>query len=276
MEIIARDGPEVLPAARSVLLAHGGRTPLAAVLFHGLTNNPAQFAAFAPLLHERGVNVFVPRLPLHGYRDRLTTAIASLTAEMLRGTANEALDVACGLGERVAALGISMGALLAADAAQFRPIAVAVPVAPSFALLQMPHFISSIFGRVMLRLPNLFLWWDPRLRSSEPPITAYPRFSTHALMQGQRIGDAVYSAARRGPPQAQRIVTIVNPRDPAVNNRTARHVSSLWASSNPAGVAYEELAGLPALHDILDPQQPRARTDLVYPKLLQALGATCP
>lgn len=257
-----------------MVLLHGTRTPVAAVLFHGLTNNPAQFAAFTPLLHARGVNVFVPRLPLHGYRDRMTTAIASLTAEMLLDAAGEAVEIAAGLGDRVAVLGISMGALLAAHAAQFRPIDVAVPVAPSFALLQMPHVVSSLFGRLMLRLPNLFLWWDPRVRSSEPPITAYPRFSTHALMQSQRIADAVYAAARRRSPIARRIVTIVNARDPAVNNRTAQRVSSWWSSHDPAGVAYEELGGLPPLHDIVDPQQPRARTDLVYPKLLRALGVT--
>jgi hypothetical protein len=38
-------------------------------------------------------------------------------------------------------------------------------------------------------------------------------------------------------------------------------------------VTYVELEGLPVHHDVIDPQQPGARVDLVYPRLLDALGA---
>ncbi len=262
----------MLPQARSVLLTHGKRTPLAVVLFHGLTNNPAQFVQFAPLLHARGVNVFVPRLPAHGDRDRLTSSIAAVTAETLLRAAGESVEVAQGLGERLAVLGVSMGGLLASYFAQFRAIARAVPVVPSFALLRLPYAVSRLFARVVLALPNRFLWWDPHVRARELPVTAYPRFSTHALMQSLRIGDAVYAEARRRAPLAQRIVTVVNPLDPIVNNGVTERVSDLWSAWNPGGVEYVELAGLPRRHDIVDPAQPWARTELVYPKLLQALG----
>lgn len=269
---MARDGEEILPQAHTMLLEWGRRTPIAVVLFHGLTNNPAQYAEFAPHVHAGGANVFVPRIPLHGLRDRLTTKIASVTAEMLIGAATEAVEIACGLGERVAIVGISMGGLLAAYFAQFRPIATALVLAPSFALLHLPYALSRLVERAGLLLPNRFLWWNPFLRERQPPPTAYPRFSTRALMQSLRIGDAVFAAALRQPPLAERIVAVVNRNDPAVNNAVTARVAAVWSSWRSSHVSYHEVATWPRLHDVLDPQQRRARTDLVYPKLLELLG----
>lgn len=268
----ARDDESVLPAARTVLLDGGGPAPLAVVLLHGFTNNPAQYAQFAPLLHSHGVNVFVPRMPEHGLADRMTTRIADLTAEALLESAGEAIDVACGLGERVGVLGISMGATLAACFAQHRRIDVAVAVAPDFALLQLPYGVSRAFGRILAFLPNAFVWWDPRERLRLRPATAYPRFSTRALAQTLRVGDDAYAAAQRGRQSAARIVTVVNVCDPAVNNEAAELVSRAWAGWDPSGVRYVELRRLPENHDIVDPGNPAARTDLVYPALLAALG----
>ena len=268
----ALDDAGILPAAHTVLLQHGKPTPLAVVLLHGFTNNPAQYAEFAPQLHECGVNVFVPRMPEHGDRDRLSTRIASLTAAALLGSAGEALDIACGLGERVGVLGISMGGTLSAYFAQHRALSIAVPVAPDFALLQLPYGVSRAFARIFALLPNFFAWWDPRERERQRPATAYPRFSTRALMQTLLVGDDVYAASQRRAQLAQRIVTVVNRCDPAVNNDDARHVSSAWSGWNPPGVEYVELRHLPENHDIIDPANPNARTELVYPQLLSALG----
>ena len=266
------DDASVLPAARTVVFDHGRRTPLAVVLLHGFTNNPAQFAQLAPLLHAGGANVFVPRMPEHGDRDRLTNRIAKLTAESLLASASEALDIAAGLGERVGVLGISMGGTLAAYFAQFRPIAIAVPVAPDFALLGLPYSVSRAFARIFTFLPNVFTWWDPHLRARQRPVTAYPRFSTRALMQTLRIGDDVYAASQRRRQSADRIVTVVNRCDPAVNNEVTAHVSSAWSGWKPGDVEYVELRRLPENHDIIDPANPRARIDLVYPSLRKALG----
>jgi esterase/lipase len=269
---MALDDAAVLPEARTRLLESGKPTPLAVVLFHGFTNNPAQYAAFAPLLHERGVNVFVPRMPEHGFRDRMSSGIAKLTAEALLASANAALDIAYGLGERVGVLGISMGGSLAAYFAQFRAIDVAVPVAPDFALLQLPYPVSHALAWIGLRAPNFFLWWDPVTRERQRPFTAYPRFSTHALFQTMRIGDDVYSMSRSRRQLAARTVTVVNRADPAVNNEVTQQVCANWQTWKPTNAEYVELRSLPENHDIIDPANPMARTDKVYPKLLAALG----
>jgi esterase/lipase len=270
----ALDDASILPEAQTALYDCGKRTPLAVVLFHGYTNNPAQFSKFAPMLQERGVNVLVPRMPEHGDKDRMTKRLNNLTAEAVVASANEAVDIAFGLGERVGVLGISMGGSLSAYFAQYRKIAISVPVAPEFALLQMPYGLSRTVGWIVRHVPNAFLWWDPRLKASLQPKTAYPRFSTHALAQTLRIGDEVYKAAERGRQQAERIVPVVNRCDPAVNNDVTKEVATNWAGWNRNGVEYVEMRNLNEWHDIIEWRNPKAQIDIVYPRLLQALGVS--
>jgi len=267
-----RDDASVMPQARTALLAGGGRARLAVVLLHGLTNSPAQYSAFAPMLFEHGVNVLVPRMPEHGDRNRMTTRIARLEPQALLRTAGEAVDIACGLGENVGVLGISMGGLLAAYCAQFRPLHVAVLVAPDFGLLGLPYWASRFLGWGLRRLPNAFLWWDPRVRDTRRPYAAYPRFPTRVLGKTLAIGDAVYTAAQRQPPRTARIVTVVNRNDPAVSNPVTQRVVRRWSRDGSHDARYVELENLPRFHDIVDPEQPLARTELVYPRLLEALA----
>jgi pimeloyl-ACP methyl ester carboxylesterase len=270
---MAHDDGRIAPVARTALHECGSRTPWSAVLFHGLTNHPGQYARFAPQVAALGVNVLVPRMPLHGYSDRMTNALAYLSAEMLLRRAYEAVDSAVGLGERVAILGISMGGLLCAHLAQYRgDVATSVPVAPDFGLLKFPRSVTVALSAIVSALPNMFLWWDPRVKEAQLPKDAYPRFSTHALMQTVRIGDAVYRAAGSAAPSAQRVATVVNPIDPAVNNRVTREVVDRWKAFRENGIEYVELSGLPENHDIIDPDNPQARTDVVYPKLIEILA----
>jgi len=270
---MALDDASIAPTARTVLLEGGSRTPWCVVLLHGLTNHPGQFVEFAPQVHALGANVFVPRMPFHGYADRMTNSIAGLTAEMLLESTYGAVDAAAGLGERVAVLGISMGGLLCAHLAQYRAdVTTSVPVAPDFGLLEFSRTITDLLTTLLLHLPNVFLWWDPRIKAAQRPATAYPRFATHALMQTLRIGNAVYTAARTMPPVAARIATIVNAADPAVNNAETLETVTRWRARRADGIDYLELTNLPENHDIIDPDNPLARTDLVYPKLIEILA----
>ena len=269
----AMDGRDIVPQARSALLTHGHRTPLCAVLLHGFTNHPGQYVQFAPLVHAAGANVLVPRLPLQGYRDRMTTALAKLTAEQLLDAASAAVDIACGLGERVCVLGISSSGVLCAYFAQHRSdVALAVGVAPVFGLLQLPYAVSRAITRAALVLPNRFLWWDPRIKMAQHPVTAYPRFPTRALAQTLRISDDVYDTAKRSAPRAGHAVLVCNQHDPAVNNHITQRVVQRWNLNLPGSAEQFTFTGLPHNHDIIDPDNPAARTGIVYPKLLELIG----
>ena len=270
---MARDDESIFPQSFTALHDHGERRPWSVVLFHGITNNPEQWLQFAPLVFNTGANVFVPRMPKHGYADRLTTALATLTAEEVLASAYEAIDIACGLGERVAILGISLGGLICAHAAQHRSdVHTSVPVDPFFALLDFPYWLSRAAQRVFLALPNMFFWWDPRAKDSVYVHTGYARFATHGLMQTLRIGEATIDAAAGAAPKAQRIVTIVNAKDPAVNNSVANMLVRRWQAQRSDGIEYRCMTDLPVNHDIVDPTNPLQRIDVVYPRLLQALN----
>lgn len=271
--IMARDDARIGPTAKTILLDSGRRAPWCVVLFHGFTNHPGQFAEFAAQLHARGASVLVPRMPLHGYADRMTDAIKSLTAEMLLACAYQAVDAATGLGERVAVAGLSMGGSICAYLGQDRAdVATSMPIAPDFGLLNLPRWALDVLSPLALALPNVFLWWDPRVKEHQLPKTAYPRFSTHALMQTVRIGSAVFAAAKREPARAARIATVVNTHDPAVSNEVTLQVVRRWQRLRSSGIEYVELTDLPENHDIIDPENPLARTELVYPKLIEVLN----
>jgi alpha-beta hydrolase superfamily lysophospholipase len=267
------DGPNILPQARTTLLDRGEATPLAVVLLHGFTNHPGQYREFAPMLFERGVNVLIPRLPRQGDRNRMSRRLAGLTAASLLARACEAVDAAQGLGERVCIAGISTSALLAAYFAQYRSdLGRAVCISPVFALLDMPHWISRAVTQIMLAAPNAFLWWDPRIRENQRPATAYPRFPTRALAEATRIGDDVYAASAKRPFAARSVTVMINACDPAVNNAATVEVVRRWREYRAAELY--DFRDLPKNHDIVDPDNPHARTAIVYPQLLERILGT--
>lgn len=271
----ALDDERILPQARTAFYDCGKRTQISIVLLHGLTNNPAQYTAFAPMLLEKGINVFVPRLPEQGDRNRMTRRLARLTAESLLASANEAVDIACGLGERVCVLGISTSGLLCAYFAQYRAdVARAIPVDAVFGILHLPPAIGRAIVFALRKLPNFFMWWDPRHKTEQLPPTGYPRFPTHALAQAIRIGDDVYAQSRKHPFAAKSAVMVTNERDPAVNNAISGEVVRRWRRLRPDDASSYEFTDLPVNHDIIDPQNAVPRTDIVYPKLLELVLAT--
>ena len=271
----ALDDERILPQARTALLDHGARTPLAVVLLHGFTNHPGQYREFAPLVHARGANVLVPRMPEQGDRDRLTRRMSRLTAELLLARASQALDAACGLGERVCVAGISSSGLLCAYFGQYRSdVARAIAIAPVFSMLDLPYAASFALTRVMLAIPDIYLWWDPRVKEQQHPATAYPRFSTRALAQTMRIGENVHAQAARRAPAAQSIVLMTNAHDPAVNNKVTRGVALAWNKRKPGCALEFAFTDLPRNHDIIEPDNPHARTGVVYPRLLEFVLGT--
>ena len=276
----ALDGPEILPLARTHAWLHGERRPLCVVLFHGLTNNPAQFAAFGPALHARGANVIAVRLPHHGESDRLTKKLARLRSVELVATLDAALEVAGLLGERTAVMGHSTGGTLAAYGAQFRSgIALAVPVCPGFAVLRFSRPVSRAIMLGARIIPNVHIWWDPELRERFRPAAAYPRFPTRAVAAVMRIADATLRAARRSAPLAGKIRAVAVARDPAVNNLATQRLVERWRERG-ADASYEELVTDPLNHDPFDPDSPRARIEQSYPTLLsifdEYLGGAMP
>ena len=270
----AQEGEGYNPLCVTQLLTHGAKAPRAVVLVHGYTACPRQFVPLGRLLFERGDNVLIARLPRHGRADRMTTEHAGLRAEELAAYADAVMDIAAGLGERISMAGLSGGAITTAWAAQHRPeLDRAVIIASAFGYQQIPAPLTVLaLNSALHLLPNLFLWWDPQLKEQLAPLYAYPRYSSRAVMQVLRLGLAIRAAAGRHPPAARSIVMVTNAHDDKVDNAAAIRMVAVWRAAGAADVStYEFPDALQLGHDLIDPNQPNAQTERVYPKLIELI-----
>ena len=267
--LIARDAadPAILPAALPRLYEHGRPVQHAVLLFHGFTNCPQQFDELARAFHARGCNVYVPRIPHHGLKDRLTLDLANVSVGELERNAEESFRLTGGLGATVSAIGLSLGGSMALWLAQTQPIDLSVPIAPFLMPYPIPPFIGDPAMLYLHTIPNMYWWWDFHIKQNTRPIYAYPGYPTHALAELIFLGNAIAAQAQTTKPRARRCVLVTNPHDNAVDNDVARRLLATW---NRHGAGYKELVltGLgPPRHDIIDPTTyPQGRT-LVYPKL---------
>jgi alpha-beta hydrolase superfamily lysophospholipase len=252
----------------SILLSHGGKTRRAFLLLHGLTASPRQFEAFGRILHERGSNVFIPRLPRHGLSDRLTTALAHLTADELLQFSFAAVEAAEPLGEEVIAVGFSVGGLLSAVIGQYRPVARSISIAPFLGVAWLPPRLTARALRFALHAPNQFWWWDPMLRERQQPEHGYPRFATHAVAHAAGLGSRLLRDAARSKPAAADVRIVLNASETTVSNRAARRLAALWASRSPESTVLHRLKGLPPSHDIIEPMRSPEIVRAVYPALI--------
>jgi esterase/lipase len=251
-------------------LNHGEKTPRTIVLLHGLTACPFQYRALAQLYYDEGYNVLVPRLPRHGLADRTSNALAELTAEELLGSMDPVLDIAAGMGDQVAILGLSLGGNVAAAAGQLRPgLHLAVPVSPAIGLRFVWPGITEALTRIVLGLPDIYIWWDPINKDQFQAESGYPGFSIHAMGEMWRLGLAVQGAALDTPPAAERLLMITNWGDPAINLANTDYLVNEWRR-NGAEVSTYRFAPLPWLpHDIISIDGVGANTELTYPVLIE-------
>ena len=266
------------PRCHSTLLSHGEKVHRAVVLFHGLTNCPAQFDVLSRQLFDLGYNVYIPRLPGHGMADPMTMALADMTAEDLVATTNQAVDIAHGLGDEVVVAGLSAGGIMAAWSAQYRADADStIPIAPFFSPHVVPTWATHAAASLILAAPNFMVWWNPlEPFPSEEMDYAYPRYATHALGQIMRLGQAIDEASRRAAPKAIGIAVLLNDADLSVSNAFTRRVVQAW-QANGHEITIENLpASMQLPHDLIDPRQADQNIAFVYPILTDMIGGTTP
>jgi alpha-beta hydrolase superfamily lysophospholipase len=268
----ALDGDDVNPVCRSQLLTHGAKVERAIVLMHGMTNCPAQYTKLAPLFFERGYNVLIPRTPRNGLIDLNTNDLKNLTAEEMATHGDQVVDIGRGLGEQVTAVGLSGSAVIAAWLAQYRAdLDKAIVVAPVFGILpSWPIFgtrANHALSGLLDALPNIMT--QSVMPFKEGPSHGYLGFATHGLSHTMDLGAVVFKAALTTPPTARRVLMVMNDVDPAVNNAMIRDLTARWQKTAPDRVdLYAFPASMGLIHDIIDPQQKKQQTDLVYPILL--------
>lgn len=270
-ELVTADEPGlVYEPCESVLLDHGERTDVSVVLFHGLTNCPAQFVEFATELHEDGANVLILRAPRHGIASADGDAIGSLsnvdglTSAELADYADDAVDIAVGLGDEVRVLGLSMGGVLSNWTAQERSdVDRVVVMAPAMSIPGVPRFLTTGFVNLFDKIPPVDLPGESKLDH------AYVGESTRGLVATFNLSRAVERSASDDGPAAGEVIVVINPDDNQVDGDYVTGFVESWGE--PGAVALEQLPvrGLP--HDVIDPGQPDGDPDAVYPFLIDLL-----
>ena len=260
--------------ARTIFLDHGHPTDRVFVLMHGLSNHPGQFLLFGQELYKRGHNVLIPRLPYHGDRDTMNEEWARLSETHVLDTANRSVDLAKGLGKEVTATGLSLNGTACAWLAQNRSdLHRSVIMAPFLAPAGFPFWSARPVERIVLRLPNMFMWWDLRLGADLPrPPYVYPRFPTHVIAETMRMGSEVYDQAKRQPPACGSICVVTTASDKAVSNLFTKRLADTWKAKKPEAVEWFQFPieeNVP--HDFIDPRQANQQVANVYPRLIEIM-----
>lgn len=264
--------PDMNPACQLQLMTHDKKVDRAIILVHGYTNCPQQFHELGQGFYDLGYNVLIVPLPHHGLADRMTEEQAQLKAEELAAYADEAVDIAQGLGEQVIMMGISAGGVTTAWAAQNRSdVDLAVIISPAFGFKQIPTPLTAAVMNIYTYLPDSFVWWDPVLQAKAPPTYAYPRYSRHALVQIIRLGCVTQVDAQSKQPAAKKMVVVINANDNSVNNALTMDIVKIWQAHNANLTTYEFEVNLKLPHDLIDPTQPDAQIDIVYPRLIDLI-----
>ena len=187
---------------------------------------------------------------------------------------NQAVDLARSLGQNVVVAGLSInGATVAWMAQNRKDLHKAVLLAPFLAPFNLRDLILVSLERLLLRLPNMFFWWDPRQRENlAGPVYAYPRFPTRVIGETMLLGRSVLDESRITPPRCPLILTITSASDIAANNIVTAQLVANWRSLRPAGIeTFEFPADQEIPHDFIDPNQTNQRIDIVYPKIIELL-----
>lgn len=274
-EEIAATPHSISPEGRVILLEHGHPTQKIFVLMHGLANAPAQFSKLGQLLFEQGSNVLIPRFPAHGERNLMSEDFGQLTADEMLATSNEAVDRARSLGQEVIFVGLSIGGTTAAWLAQNRSdLHRAVLLSPFLAPALLPSWLAGPTEHLLLRLPNFFVWWNPRLKKANPgPAYAYPRFPTRLIGETMMLGRDVLQSSLRTAPRCGSILVVTSEADLAANNCVTATLVEHWRHHHSVEVqTYSFPRAEKVPHDFIDPHQPDQQVDLVYPVLLKLLA----
>jgi carboxylesterase len=260
----------------SGLLTHGGRVENVIVFLHGFTSCPDQFRQLGREYFQKGYNVFIPRLPRHGIKDRLGKPLKGLSAEELAEFASRAVDIAQGLGDRVIVAGLSGGGSMTTWLSQVRDdVDLAVPIAPFLGIGFIPRFLNRPLTNLMLLLPDFFQWWDPINKENNPRSMpySYTRYPTRALFENLRLGYIAEASARKEKPAAASILMISNANDTSVSNAVIAEFVKMWSRyGNGFASEFQFDKELEIPHDMITVGRPDSKTELVYPKMHELIN----
>lgn len=276
LDAIQKDQNNALinPECYPILKTHGKKTSKAIILLHGFTNCPQQFEPFAELLFESGYNVYIPRMPHHGYKEKVHNAMKELSLNDLKNFSQGVIDiVGIGLGEDTEVLGLSGGAVLASYLGTFAQFHQVYSVAPNLTVIYKPlpkdYYLQT---QLINRMPNIYHYWDEEKKENiVGPKYAYPGFWLHSMYPYLAISTYITYYAKHSPVATKGITFIVNTEDEVVDIPSViRYAQVINEKTYNANIQYvPESFHVP--HDLIDIHQTKQNIKEVYPWLLYIL-----
>ena len=253
----------------SRLLVHGEKTPRVYVMVHGTTNSPEQWQELGDTLYNQGHNVLILRMPYHGLESHRVSELKRLSAPDLRAYADQAVDIAAGLGDEIVVVGISGGGAVASWMAQNRPeVDRALALAPFFGVNGVPNFAGTLLMNAFSRLPNIVL--DDPLEPRRDWV--YRGEATRGVAAFLALGHSVMQDARKGAGPGGQMIVVTTARDNTANNHATAKLVDLWQQAGSEVVTFEFEPSLDIPHNSVDPAADAAKKQLVYEQLLKLLG----
>jgi hypothetical protein len=105
---------------------------------------------------------------------------------------------------------------------------------------------------------------------AQVPNAYAPRVETRATAELYRLGRQVLDHAQEAPPVARELAVVVNEGDDASNGAVEELVRA-WSAHGRAVTVVRLPQRLALPDDVVDPEQPAARVDVVHP-ILRALA----
>ena len=266
--IVAAEVQIVNDDGYSLLMTHGEPTEQVYVLIHGITNSPRQWEELGQMLHEQGHNVLIMRMPYHGLKSHKVGELSALSAADLRDYADDALDIAVGLGEEITVIGISGGATVTSWIGQYRPeVTTIIPLSPFMGLPQLPPFMDTFIMNLGHRMPNIVL--D---KPSEPRRDwVYRGETTHAPAEFMLLGRSVLDRAADSEPLVDAAYFLTTAVDDTADNRYTEKLAALWGRGRTA-VSYVQFdASQNVPHNLVDPATDAAIRALIYDKIFEII-----
>lgn len=269
------DNESINPVCKTKLLDHGYKTEKVVILYHGYTNCPAQYSVLGEQLYELGYNVYIPRTPFHGYQDIMTEDLKQLSADTLQEYTNNTVNEASGLGDSISVFGISGGANLALHATTHSNLVeTGIIASPLISPQIVPAHMQRFSINTINTLPNQFIWWDEEVKDdrTEGPLYAYPRFSTKGVSAFLELTfHLTRDLDQTNLNNSEKTIHFLTlEEDPGVNGDIIMTYITEYSQTPGLNVTHYQFSKSTGLaHDTIDPNQPTANVDLVYPYILE-------
>lgn len=289
---VAREAPlPIQRGAESRLRLHEPPSPRGiAVMYHGFSAGTWQFDELAEACYAAGYDVFVPRLPGHGFRDakgaedpsQLPTGPAWASYEAF---AEDTYQAAASLGTPVHLMGLSVGGSVALRAAERHPeasrLVLFAPflrhrIAPVAGLFDLFHGLDRASGSQASRLLEAVPYaWDEATQraTAEGRRPGHSRFTAGHVYAAMELGRAALADASRLTVPTQLYVTAI---DDCADEGSIRAVADRAPAAVKGWYRYPAEARVP--HPMLSPREDQGagHTPALYRRVLAFLASGSP